>query len=95
VIRHIVFFSVKDSHDLDTIEAALKRLGDIPESSHFEVKRNRKSDPLSQEIDLVVYGEFPDAAALERYKKHALYHDAIRIVRPLRDIRIAADVEVF
>jgi len=41
----------------------------------------------------VVYGEFTDAAALAAYKAHPLYQESIRRVRPLRELRMAADFQ--
>lgn len=66
-------------------------LADIPHSSLFEVVQNTRVDSLSGEVDVVVYAEFTDQAALDAYKAHHLYEDAIAVVRPLRDLRIAAD----
>lgn len=94
MIRHIVFFSAKNPEDMPSIEAGLKLLAGTGEASHFEVQRNTRRDGLSHEVDLVVYAEFADEEALARYKAHPLYQESIRIVRPLRDMRIAADVSV-
>ncbi|MCG8358890.1 MAG: Dabb family protein [Kiloniellales bacterium] len=94
MIRHIVLFRAKHPDDVEAIRAGLDRLKEIPEAERLEVALNGRRDTWSSEIDIVVYGEFPDAAALEAYKAHPLYHDAIRRVRPLRDLRIAVDYEV-
>src|SRR3546814_12129780 len=67
------------------------RLGDIPHSNLFEVMRNTKTDALSDEIDLVVYAEFADAAALEAYKAHPIWADTTATVRPMRELRYSAD----
>lgn len=91
MLRHIVFFSAKQPENLEAIEKGLWLLAQIPESLHFEVGRNMRRDGLSSEVDLVVYAEFADEAALERYKAHPIYAEAIKVVRPLRDIRLAAD----
>lgn len=91
MIRHIVFFSVRDPHDIPRVIQALSELKKIPESLHFEVARNEKRDALSQEIDIIVYSEFADEAALARYKQHRIYSEAIAVVRPLREQRIAVD----
>ena len=48
----------------------------------------------SGEIDVIVHGEFDDAAALARYKAHPIYQETIGVVRPLREVRIAVDYEV-
>lgn len=93
MIRHIVFFSAQDRADLDRIEAGLKLLEGIEGPRLLEVRRNLRRDQLGNEIDIVVYGEFRDTAALDAYKAHPLYAEAIGIVRPLRELRFAADIE--
>ncbi|MEZ5866595.1 MAG: Dabb family protein [Geminicoccaceae bacterium] len=93
MIRHIVFFSARDPADLPVIEAGLKRLETIGAADRLEVRRNLGRDDLGNTVDLVVYGEFADAAALAAYKADPLYAEAIAIVRPLRELRVAADVE--
>lgn len=90
-IRHVVFFSAKDRADLPRIIEGLSLLADIPHAEVFEVRQNTRDDALSSEVDVVVYAEFASNEALSAYKAHSLYHKAIDIVRPLRDLRIAAD----
>jgi hypothetical protein len=92
LIRHIVFFTAKSANDLDAICEGLDLLGTIPHSQHFEVLRNTKVDQISNEVDVVVYGEFADEAALAAYKSHPIYAEATRRVRPLRELRLSADV---
>ena len=92
MIRHIVMFSAKNKDDLDRIEEGLNNLTQIP-GANIEITRNQKADQLGNHIDIVVYGEFPDLEALETYKQHPLYEKSTSIVRPLRELRIAADVE--
>lgn len=93
MIRHIVFFTARDPADLPRIEAGLNALGTIPHVRHFEVGRNLHADRLTgTEVDLVVYAEFDDDAALAAYKAHPTYQRAIEIVKPLREMRIAADI---
>jgi quinol monooxygenase YgiN len=92
MIRHIVLFSAKDPADLDTIEAGLKLLEGIAAADRLEVRRNLGRDQLANTIDIVVYGEFADQAALDAYKADPLYAEAIAIVRPLRELRLAADI---
>ncbi|GAA0580433.1 Dabb family protein [Caenispirillum bisanense] len=91
MIRHIVLFSAKDKQDLHTIHQGLSILRDIPHARTLEVVLNEKHDAWSDEIDVVVYGEFDDEAALAAYKAHPLYEESIRRVRPLRETRIAVD----
>jgi hypothetical protein len=93
LIRHIVLFSAKDPKDVETIVSALRRLREIPDVDHLEVVRNAKLDQYSDEIDVIVYGEFDDAEALARYKAHSIYQQTIAVVRPLRDLRIAVDYQ--
>jgi Stress responsive A/B Barrel Domain len=92
VIRHIVFFSAKEADDIAAIADGLRLLGGIPGADLFEVGTNAKLDTLSDAIDLVVYAEFGDETALQAWKSHPLYAEAIRIVRPLRELRHSADI---
>lgn len=94
LIRHIVFFSARDRNDLERIRAGLSVLTEIPHALRLEIGENVKTDQLGCEVDLVVYGEFADAAALAAYKAHPNYQRSIDIVRPLREIRMAADYEI-
>ncbi|NLH83499.1 MAG: Dabb family protein [Phyllobacteriaceae bacterium] len=91
MIRHVVFFSVPHSSDLAAVEAGLRLLETNPHAARLAIRRNLKSDAWSREVDFVVYGEFADEAALAAYKAHPIYEEATRRVRPLRDLRIAAD----
>ncbi len=93
MIRHVVFFSVPAARDLDEVEAGLRLLETNPHADRLTIRRNLKRDSWSQEVDFVVYGEFADEAALAAYKAHPIYEESIRRVRPLRDLRIAADFE--
>jgi quinol monooxygenase YgiN len=92
VIRHIVFFSAKRKEDVAAVRDGLQALASIPHSDHFEVTFNTKVDPLGNEIDVVVYAEFADEAALAAYKAHPTYDATTRKVRPLRELRFSADV---
>ncbi len=94
MIRHIVFFTLKDPRQAPDIISHLERLGTIPGSTLFEVAPNHKADLFGNEIDIVVYAEFPDLAALHAYKQHPTYADVTSVVRPRRELRFAADVEV-
>lgn len=92
MIRHIVFFSIKQDQDVDDICKRLERLGTIPHSDVFEVVQNSKVDPMCDRIDLVVYAEFRDEAALAAYKAHPTYDATTQDVRPLREMRYSADI---
>jgi hypothetical protein len=93
MIRHIVFFSLKAETSPEAAIARLSDLGTIPGSTAFEVRRNLKVDQFANEIDLVVYGEFPDVETLLAYKRHPTYEAVTRDVRPTRELRFAADIE--
>lgn len=90
MIRHIVFFSARDG-DVERVRAGLTDLARIPHSQFFEVALNSKVDPLSDEIDIVVYAEFADQAALSAYKAHPLYAETTAKVKPMRELRFSAD----
>ncbi|ODT17554.1 MAG: stress responsive protein [Mesorhizobium sp. SCN 65-12] len=92
MIRHIVFFSAREGEDVEAVRSGLLTLGDIPHSRLFEVTLNTKVDPLCDKIDVVVYAEFEDEAALAAYKAHPLYAQTTSKVKPLRELRYSADV---
>ncbi len=91
MIRHIVFFTANDPATIDTMIGELEALGTIPGVSHFETTRNAKVDQISNEVDIVVYAEFADEAALMAYKAHPTYAETTRRVRPMRELRLSAD----
>jgi hypothetical protein len=92
VIRHIVFFTVKDGADKEAVFHGLSLLTGNPHKLHLEVGRNMLTDTISPGgPDFVVYAEFADEAQLAAYKAHPVYQQSIAAVRPLRDLRMAAD----
>lgn len=92
MIRHIVYFSVRSAADRERVLDGLRLLEANPHALLLEVGENLKLDSLGNEIDFVVYGEFTDAAALDAFKAHPSYEASITAVRPIRDLRIAADI---
>ncbi|PCK00586.1 MAG: stress responsive protein [Zetaproteobacteria bacterium] len=92
MIRHIVMFSAKQPENIDTIYQGLKMLETIDGDWILRVTKNAKVDQIANDIDVVVYGEFPDEDALAVYKSHPTYIECISVVRPLRDKRIAVDI---
>jgi hypothetical protein len=94
MIRHIVFFTVPDRSKLDEVRDGLSILTAIPHARLLEIGTNVKTDQFGTDIDLVVYGEFDDEAALAAYKAHPNYQRSIERVRPLREMRVAADYDV-
>ncbi len=93
MIRHIVFFSVPKGGDADAVEAGLSILTENPHASLLEIGRNTRSDLYDEKVDFVVYGEFEDEAALAAYREHPLYKKSTSLVRPIREMRIAADYD--
>jgi len=91
MIRHIVFFTARQAEDVGEIQRLLGRLGDIPHALAFEIAANAGIDPIGNEIDIVVYGEFADEAALAAWKAHPIYDETTQAVRPLRELRYSAD----
>ena len=95
MIRHLVFFTLRDPADLDQVRDTFATLADIPGVRGFEVGVNTRRDGASDdEPDLVVHAVLDDAAALEAYKAHPIYQRSVEVVRPLRELRIAVDYEV-
>lgn len=92
MIRHIVLFTTQNPEHLETMYQGLKTLETIEGDWLLSVSKNNKIDQIANDIDVVVYGEFPDEASLTRYKADPIYQKAIEIVRPLRDKRIAVDI---
>jgi len=93
MIRHIVFFTAINNDNIESIRKGLQMLTGIPYAQHLEISLNRKSDQNSKDIDVVVYGEFANDAALAAYKAHETYAESIRRVKPLRELRFAVDYD--
>jgi hypothetical protein len=91
MIRHIVFFKARSPEDRDAVFEGLKLLEANPHARFLEVGRNLQRDSWSEAVDFVVYGEFDDETALAAFKTHPIYQEATSRVRPLRDLRLAAD----
>lgn len=91
MIRHVVFFSVRATQSREQVRDGLRLLGTIPHSTCFEVGENLKLDQIDNDVDFVVYAEFRSEADLHAFKAHPTYAEATRRVRPLRELRIAAD----
>lgn len=90
-IRHIVFFSSKDPTDISRVSKGLSMLANIPSVRHFEVGTNLNKDKYGNEVDVIVYAEFEDEAAMQAYRDHPIYEECVQLVRPLREMRFAAD----
>jgi hypothetical protein len=92
MIRHIVFFKCKTPQDREAVRHGLNLLTGIGDCRHIEIGVNRRLDALCEDApDFIVHGLFDSEAQLAAFKAHPLYQQAIAIVRPRRDMRIAAD----
>lgn len=94
MIRHVVMFSARDPRDVDAMVEGLSLLTGIGHAQRIEIARNIKGDRFGNDVDVVVYAEFADEAALAAYRADPLYEESIRRVRPLRDLRVAADFTI-
>ena len=95
MIRHIVMFNAKKPGDPENIQAlydGLRMLETIKGDWSLTVTQNIKVDHRANDIDVVVYGEFPDEETLAYYKTHPTYRKCTETVRPIRNLRIAVDV---
>ncbi len=93
MIRHVVLFSANPG-EKDRLLIGLKKLEALVDedlAEKLEVKENLKLDTYSQECDVIVYGEFLSHDQLDKFKAHSIYQDCIKVVRPIRDLRIVAD----
>ncbi len=93
MIRHIVFFTANCRENRDRVLAGLSLLTENPHARLLEIGTNGKIDQLGNDVDFIVYGEFDDEASLAAYKAHPIYQRAIEEVRPLRELRLAADYD--
>ena len=92
MIRHIVFFTAPEENR-EAVRNGLTRLTGIPHALTLEIGENLKSDQWGNAVDFIVYGEFADEAALAAYKAHPNYQISIDRVRPIRELRMAADYD--
>ncbi|MBA5723609.1 Dabb family protein [Candidatus Liberibacter sp.] len=92
MLRHIVFFTVSPENYEDVCSGLSDLIG-IPHVRLLEIGKNLRIDSWSQEIDLVVYGEFDDQESLDSFKKHPLYQSAVSKVVNLRKLRFAVDYD--
>ena len=91
MIKHIVFFTAKNADDVDAVYNGLKILETIECDGIVRIHRNLKIDQIGNDVDVIVYGEFKDSEAMQAYKSHPTYQKSIERVRPLRDMRVAAN----
>jgi hypothetical protein len=93
MIKHVVFFTARKVDDIDAVYDGLKILETIPCDGTVRIHRNLKIDQIENLVDVIVDCDFKDIKAMQDYKSHPTYQKSIDLVRPLRDMRIAADFE--
>ncbi len=100
MIKHIVMWRFKESaqglsreENVRRVKAALEDLvAKIPEVVRLEVGANAK--PGEGAADLVLYSEFRDWAALDRYSAHPEHVAVAGLLKELREERRVVDYEV-
>jgi len=93
MIRHIVFFSAKPGETAQSVQAGLSVLTGIKHARLVEIGLNEKVDQVANEIDVVVYAEFDSLDDLKAFKADPLYDLPTQSVRPIRELRFAADMD--
>ena len=94
MIKHVVVWKIKDPAQKTAHASAVKRAleslrGHIPGLLAIEVGIDIGYD--AQADDVVLYAEFEDRDALDRYQSHPLHLDAKAIVKVLTTDRRAVD----
>ena len=92
MIRHIVFFTAAQEQR-QAVYDGLCMLKQIPHAARLEITFNSKIDLYANDVDIIVYGEFKDRAAFDAYKADPIYHACTAKVKPMREMRFAADYE--
>lgn len=96
MLKHVVVWNIRDrsrkAEDGAVVKAALESVrGMIPGLVAIEVGLDAGYD--SGAVDVALYGEFTDRAALDRYQQHPLHLAAKDVVAPLLTDRRVVDWE--
>ena len=99
VIKHIVMWKIKDSHEgmskneiIDRIKQDLEGLkSSIPEIRAMEVGRNANELPTS--FDVALYSEFESKQDLDIYKDHPEHVKVAQFVRQVAKDAVVVDYE--
>lgn len=97
MLGHLVFFTFPDQAAADRGLAGLKPLEGIAAARYLRILPNRHLDAHGDgrsPVELVVFGLFDDAQALARYQADPVYAEAVRAVRPIRDMRVSAAIDL-
>ncbi len=100
MIKHIVMWKIKDSHEGRSKTELAKKLkedlellkGKISEIRHIEVGINISDSDAA--CDVVLYSEFYSMEALEAYRVHPAHQEVARFVSEISCERHVVDYEV-
>lgn len=99
MIKHIVMWKIKESHEgadkgelMDRIKEELEGLKDaIPEIKTMEIGRNFNERPVS--YDVALYSEFESQEDLEIYQKHPEHVKVAKFIGQIKTDTALADYE--
>ncbi len=99
MIKHIVMWRIKDSHEgadkgdlMDRIKEELEGLKNtIPEIKTMEIGRNSNELPTS--FDIALYSEFESNEDLETYKEHPEHVKVAQFIRQVTTDAVVVDYE--
>jgi len=99
VLKHIVMWKLKDSHEgtdkeeiMDRIKEELEGLkSSIPEIKTMEIGRNSNKLPTS--FDVALYSEFESKEDLEIYKEHPEHVKVAQFIRQVTADAVVVDYE--
>ncbi len=99
MIKHIVMWKIKDSHEgmskdeiTDKIKRELEGLkNSIPQIKTMEIGRNFNALPAA--YDVALYSEFESKEDLEIYQKHPEHVKVAQFIREIRTDVAVADYE--
>ena len=93
MIRHVVMWTLKDPADAAHFKARLDSCQRLTEGMlAYEV--SLRAEGLEANVDVMLFAEFTDAAALAAYQQHP-HHQAVSAeIGRLRSTRHVLDVEV-
>ena len=99
MLKHIVMWKIKDSHEgmdkneiMDRIKKDLEGLKNfIPEIKTMEIGRNSNELPTS--FDIALYSEFESMEDLEIYKEHPEHVKVAQFIRQVTADAVVVDYE--
>lgn len=99
MLKHIVMWKIKDSHEgmdkneiMDRVKKDLEGLKNfIPEIKTMEIGRNSNELPTS--FDIALYSEFESMEDLEIYKEHPEHVKVAQFIRQVTADAVVVDYE--